>query len=253
MSSKLKTCKTCSNQVAKSAKVCPSCGAKLKMGFFYKAIICMFVFTVIGVVLAPTTPKLSEQANQINAAPIKPQLITNDLPDIQKQDNSTFVKVNNSKTEVESTLEEELQILAEESYMKNCNESFKATNGAFYELLRTEQLSIESKGVEKDIKNFKIVKNNYINLMSKQSNLMCSCIKEESKSVLKDMGVSDLDISNKIEFLGIGMKTKSNYFTDDLLGNSIGNTIEKCTSEIQEKLAVEFQEAEQLAAKLMGD
>ena len=46
--SKLKNCKTCSKEVAKSAKSCPHCGAKLKMGFFPKALIGIGALIVIG-------------------------------------------------------------------------------------------------------------------------------------------------------------------------------------------------------------
>ena len=35
----LTSCKTCSKEVAKSATVCPHCGAKLKMGFWEKLLI----------------------------------------------------------------------------------------------------------------------------------------------------------------------------------------------------------------------
>ena len=42
--SKLVNCKTCEKEVSKSAKKCPHCGAKLKMGFFMKLIILFFGF-----------------------------------------------------------------------------------------------------------------------------------------------------------------------------------------------------------------
>jgi hypothetical protein len=44
--SKMKPCKTCSKEVAKSAKSCPHCGAKLRMGFFPK-----FLLWVVGIIV----------------------------------------------------------------------------------------------------------------------------------------------------------------------------------------------------------
>jgi RNA polymerase subunit RPABC4/transcription elongation factor Spt4 len=46
--SKLKSCKTCEKQVAKSANVCPHCGAKLKMGVFKKLLIGVAALFVIA-------------------------------------------------------------------------------------------------------------------------------------------------------------------------------------------------------------
>ena len=46
--SNLKACKSCSNEVATSAKTCPNCGQKLKMGFLKKVAIGIFGFLVLG-------------------------------------------------------------------------------------------------------------------------------------------------------------------------------------------------------------
>jgi RNA polymerase subunit RPABC4/transcription elongation factor Spt4 len=48
--SKLKVCKVCHKEVAKSAKTCPNCGAKLKMGLFTKLIIGIGVLIIIGAI-----------------------------------------------------------------------------------------------------------------------------------------------------------------------------------------------------------
>ena len=48
--SKMTTCKICSKEIAKSAKSCPHCGAKLKMGFVKKIGIGFLVLIGIGVV-----------------------------------------------------------------------------------------------------------------------------------------------------------------------------------------------------------
>jgi len=50
--SKLQACKTCSKEVAKTAKVCPHCGVKLKMGFLKKAILGLAGFIILIVVIA---------------------------------------------------------------------------------------------------------------------------------------------------------------------------------------------------------
>ncbi len=47
---KLKNCKTCGNQVAKSAKRCPHCGEKLKMGIFMKGLIGLGILILLGIV-----------------------------------------------------------------------------------------------------------------------------------------------------------------------------------------------------------
>jgi len=53
MMSKLKPCKSCGQEVAKSAKVCPKCGQKLKMGMIGK----IGVFFVVLVVVAMVAQK----------------------------------------------------------------------------------------------------------------------------------------------------------------------------------------------------
>jgi hypothetical protein len=49
---KMKPCKTCSKEVAASAKTCPNCGAKLKMGGFKKLLIWLSIFIVMIIVIA---------------------------------------------------------------------------------------------------------------------------------------------------------------------------------------------------------
>ncbi|MCL2882340.1 MAG: DUF4352 domain-containing protein [Coriobacteriia bacterium] len=50
MAEKLKTCKSCGKEVAKSAKKCPHCGARLGMATWLKVIIVLIVIGVIGAV-----------------------------------------------------------------------------------------------------------------------------------------------------------------------------------------------------------
>lgn len=49
--SKMAICKTCSKEIAKSAKVCPNCGAKNKKGFLKKLIGGLFILVVLIVVI----------------------------------------------------------------------------------------------------------------------------------------------------------------------------------------------------------
>ena len=51
---KLKKCKSCEKEVAKSAKVCPHCGVKLKMGKFLKLIIIIVGVSVLGAIFGPS-------------------------------------------------------------------------------------------------------------------------------------------------------------------------------------------------------
>ena len=53
--SDLKKCPSCEKEVAKSAKVCPHCGKKLKMGMFLKLIIGIVVIVVIVIVAQPSS------------------------------------------------------------------------------------------------------------------------------------------------------------------------------------------------------
>jgi len=49
MKDELISCKTCSKEVAKSATVCPHCGAKLKLNFI-ETIVIIFIF-IYGLLL----------------------------------------------------------------------------------------------------------------------------------------------------------------------------------------------------------
>jgi len=65
---KLKSCPACENEVAKSAKTCPKCGKKLKMGFFKKALLGLAVLIAIGIALAPSPEERTQaRSNEIEA------------------------------------------------------------------------------------------------------------------------------------------------------------------------------------------
>jgi len=82
MSSKLKNCKTCNNEIAKSAKVCPSCGAKLKMGFFTKGLIGLIGLIIIGVALAPSSEDIKLKLDTLASSQASELSSTGDLKDI---------------------------------------------------------------------------------------------------------------------------------------------------------------------------
>jgi hypothetical protein len=65
---KLKPCKSCGKEVAKSAKACPNCGQKLKLGLFKKALIVFGVFIAIGVI-ASLGEEDSDTAQPANTEP----------------------------------------------------------------------------------------------------------------------------------------------------------------------------------------
>jgi hypothetical protein len=87
---KLKPCKTCGKEVAKSAKKCPHCGQKLKMGFFMKALIGIAALIVIGIIAssgggddstktASSTPSSSTPAKKEAAKPLTNEGVSSDV------------------------------------------------------------------------------------------------------------------------------------------------------------------------------
>lgn len=75
----LKPCKTCKNEVASTAKICPHCGQKLKSGFFVKTIkgigIVVFLLVLAGLFIPEPdhTGAKVDVAALNNARPEKPQ------------------------------------------------------------------------------------------------------------------------------------------------------------------------------------
>jgi RNA polymerase subunit RPABC4/transcription elongation factor Spt4 len=62
--SDLKKCKSCEKEVAKSAKVCPHCGKKLKMGMFLKLIIGIVVIVVVVIVAQPSSEDAAKSLSE---------------------------------------------------------------------------------------------------------------------------------------------------------------------------------------------
>jgi hypothetical protein len=76
VAAKMHACKTCSKEVAKSAKVCPHCGAKLKMGFFKKAFLGIVGFIVLIVIIANMGNKNANPASSGTTGDAKPASTT---------------------------------------------------------------------------------------------------------------------------------------------------------------------------------
>lgn len=61
----LTTCKSCGKEVAKSAKSCPHCGAKLKMSIVLKMLIALMVIGVVINFVVPGTDKVKARAEHL--------------------------------------------------------------------------------------------------------------------------------------------------------------------------------------------
>jgi RNA polymerase subunit RPABC4/transcription elongation factor Spt4 len=65
---KLKNCKSCNAEVAKSAKQCPSCGQKLKMGFMAKLGIVIVVGIAAAIAGMPSSEDIEKKLAEVEAA-----------------------------------------------------------------------------------------------------------------------------------------------------------------------------------------
>lgn len=89
---KMKLCKTCKNEIAKSAKVCPHCGAKQSIGIFKKLGIAFGILIVIviiaGIVGGNNSDSSNSQSKETNSTfPDKWNTSENDL---HKNGNMTY-------------------------------------------------------------------------------------------------------------------------------------------------------------------
>lgn len=64
--SKIKLCKNCSKEVPKSAKICPFCGAKLKMGIIKKLLLSLFAVFILLFIIGLFIPDDSNTTNNTN-------------------------------------------------------------------------------------------------------------------------------------------------------------------------------------------
>lgn len=58
-------CKDCGKEVSKSAKVCPNCGAKLKMALWLKALIVFIALGFIGAITSKDKPEAKKVATEV--------------------------------------------------------------------------------------------------------------------------------------------------------------------------------------------
>jgi hypothetical protein len=65
---KMKLCKVCQEEIATSAKVCPHCGAKLKMGLLKKIGIGFGIFIGLCIIISLTSPKDSTTQTASNSS-----------------------------------------------------------------------------------------------------------------------------------------------------------------------------------------
>lgn len=66
----MKKCKSCGNEVAKSAKVCPGCGQKLKLGFLAKFGILVIAVIAMAVAFSPSSEDVAKRLAEIeNSTP----------------------------------------------------------------------------------------------------------------------------------------------------------------------------------------
>ena len=76
----LTTCKSCGKEVAKSAKSCPHCGAKLRMGMGLKLIIGLAVIGALFAFVVPSPDKEKAAAERLrdlqNMASLKAEEIS---------------------------------------------------------------------------------------------------------------------------------------------------------------------------------
>lgn len=95
--SKLTTCKTCSKEVAKSAKSCPNCGAKLKMGFFKKIGIGFGIIIVLFIIIGSIGSKNSSTTTSSD----KKTTASNENNNTKKETKSETPTWNTKETDIE--------------------------------------------------------------------------------------------------------------------------------------------------------
>lgn len=81
---KLKPCKSCGKEVSKSAKTCPNCGQKLKLGFMMKGLIGFAVLVVIGIIASgggeDSTEPVSKTASEETSSETDSETNTKEEP-----------------------------------------------------------------------------------------------------------------------------------------------------------------------------
>jgi hypothetical protein len=93
---KMKLCKACGKEVASSAKVCPGCGQKLKMGFGMKLLIGVGGLIVLGVIISANGGDNGASTSSVNAPSTttsKPADKKQEDPQIEGDASNVHIKV----------------------------------------------------------------------------------------------------------------------------------------------------------------
>lgn len=105
MATALKNCKSCGKEVAKSAKICPHCGAKLKMGLMTKLAIFIAAVAAIGAVTAPSKDEFSKTLQKIASAPAANLSATGELASLlQLGSDGTSVQRDEKEKEIKGKI-----------------------------------------------------------------------------------------------------------------------------------------------------
>lgn len=94
--SKLTTCKTCGKEIAKNAKVCPSCGAKIKAPIYKKWWFWLIILVIIGSASASPSDTVTTGGNLDNNSQIEE---VNKTP-VQKKEKFTLESHSGSYDEI---------------------------------------------------------------------------------------------------------------------------------------------------------
>jgi hypothetical protein len=90
-------CKACGKDVAKSAKVCPHCGKKLKMGMMLKALLGIVAIIVVGALVSPSAEDELNELRNAQASGLSPRGELHDIFEL----NSDFTDLNRDQKEKE--------------------------------------------------------------------------------------------------------------------------------------------------------
>jgi len=103
---KLKNCKTCSKEISTSAKICPHCGEKLRMGFLGKLLVTVCIVISMGVIgSALSSIKSADEIKKEAASKVEIETMIKGL-----QDGGLLVKYNIENNEVWVNLSKWLNI-----------------------------------------------------------------------------------------------------------------------------------------------
>ncbi len=101
---KLKPCKSCNQEVSKSAKVCPNCGQKLRMGLFKKMLVGLVGVIVLVKVLSPSAEeqaaKAQKEIKEIEAAQVNGPSASELAPLFNPMSEHTDIQRENKEKEI---------------------------------------------------------------------------------------------------------------------------------------------------------